>query len=175
MTVTLTNYLVEASSLVSILWYFVECLAEWRERNPSFCRDLIILPGACVKSLDTYSNFNLLPIYHLHVLFVENFIPSKILSTNIIPAISFTMLIEFFKSWEFIIHVLCREQAKISHCRFFLPGAHVHVVLSHTQYNGTAVVSHACGQAAEVSPLSKSLTFAYIIGRSRSKWEFGLS
>ena len=37
--------------------------------NPSFCRELIILPGAGIWSLDTY--FNLWPVYHLYVLFVK--------------------------------------------------------------------------------------------------------
>ena len=34
--------------------YIVKCPAEWRERKHDFCRELIVLPGACVWSLDTY-------------------------------------------------------------------------------------------------------------------------
>ena len=37
--------------------------------HTSFCRELIILPGACVWSLDTYFIWS--PIYHLFILFVE--------------------------------------------------------------------------------------------------------
>ena len=50
--------------------------------HASFCRELVILPGICIWSLDTY--FNLSPIFHLFVCSIcGNITPSTILSSNI--------------------------------------------------------------------------------------------
>ena len=88
-----------------------------RERNASFCRELIVLPGACVWSLDTY--FNLSPIHHFVGFLCRNFIPSKALYSNIISC-------DFIDNANGIFQIVgvlsftsfCREQAKRSHCNF---------------------------------------------------------
>ena len=81
--------------------------------HTSFCRELIVLPGASVWSLDTYCNPS--AIYHLHVLFVEISYQSKILSSNIISCKFIYNANEIFKLWEFY---RCREQTKCSHHQF---------------------------------------------------------
>ena len=93
----------------------VPCRTMWT--HMSFCRELIILPCACVWSLDTYMYmyFNLLPSYHLCVLFVGmSYIATfclqiysailKIYNANFMGFLSFTSF--------------CRKQAYNSLCQF---------------------------------------------------------
>ena len=60
-------------------------------------QELVILSGTCILSLDTY--FNLTPINHLYVLFVEISCQAKCLQISY-PAILFTLLI-WFSNHEF--------------------------------------------------------------------------
>ena len=57
--------------------------------------ELFVLLGACVWSLDT--SFNLLPIYHLHVLYVEISYEERF-CLQIYPAILVTMVMGFLTS-----------------------------------------------------------------------------
>ena len=63
---------------------YISC-AKQKDVNSHVVRwECIFLPDARVKNLDTSYNTLQHPIYHLYVLFCQNFIPSKILSSNII-------------------------------------------------------------------------------------------
>ena len=99
----------------------------------SFCRKLVVLPGACVWSLDTY--FNLLPIYHLYVLFVKISYQTRF-CLQIYPAILFTMLMGFSTRGSYVLHVLLPGTSKACTLSVFMPGAGVHILLPGTQrYN----------------------------------------
>ena len=67
--------------------------------HASFCRELIILSGACVWSLDAY--FNLSPINHLYVLFVQMSYQAIFFSSNIISCNFIYNANGIFKLWEF--------------------------------------------------------------------------
>ena len=90
--------------LQKMLAYFVGCLAGGREHIASCCRELIVLPGACVYSLDTY--FNLSPLNHLYVLLVIISYQARFCLQISYPAILFTMLMGFLNRGSFIIHIL---------------------------------------------------------------------
>ena len=86
--------------------------------HASFCRELIVLPGACIWSLDTY--FNLSPIYHLYV--CQNFIPSKILSSNIISCNLIYNANGIFKLWEFYCSCPSARNKQSVHIASIPPG-----------------------------------------------------
>ena len=71
--------------------------------HASLCRQLIVLQGAYIRSLDTY--FILSPIYHLYVLFVEILYQARFCSQISYPAILFTMLMGFLMHGGFIVHI----------------------------------------------------------------------
>ena len=78
--------------------------------HASLCRQLIILQGAYIRSLDTY--FILSPIYHLYVLFVEILYQARFCSQISYPAILFTMLMGFLMHGVYCSHPFCWEQAR---------------------------------------------------------------
>ena len=68
--------------------------------HASFCRELIVLPGACICSLDTY--FNLAPIHYLFYL-------AKFLTKH---DFVFKYILGFLNCWNFIIHALLPGTSK---------------------------------------------------------------
>ena len=104
-------------------------------RNALSCRKtgalmvLTVLPGTCVWSLDTY--FNLSPIYHLYVLFVEISYQARFVFKN--HTLQFIYIAHrIYKSWEFYHSRLSTETSKVFTVSVFLLGAHVHVLLPGT-------------------------------------------
>ena len=78
--------------------HIVWCLEERCERTCGFAGNSLIW-STCIWSLDTY--FNQSPIYHLYVFIFRNFIPSKILSSNVISHNFIFNAKAIFRSWEF--------------------------------------------------------------------------
>ena len=109
---------------------WVPCGTMWA--HMSLCREFIALPGACVWSLDTY--FNLLPINTLYVYFMcRNFIPSKILSSNIYPANFIYNANRIFTSWEFYCsHPSARNKQSVHIVSFPVRCKHSHPSAGHT-------------------------------------------
>ena len=103
--------------------------------HTSFCRELIVLQGACVWSLDTY--FNLSLINHLYVIFVESLYmyQARFCVQISYPAILFTMLMGFLNLGSFIVHALLLGTSKAFTLSGLLPGACVHVLLPGTHNN----------------------------------------
>ena len=103
----------------------------------SFCQELIILPGTCIWSLDTY--FNLFIIYNLYVSFVKLSYQARFCLQISYPEILFTMLMGFLNGGSFIVHALLPVTSKVFTLSAFLPGAHwhIHVLLLGTQRNAS--------------------------------------
>ena len=82
-----------------------------------FCWELLSLPAACIWSLDTYT-CTYMSTYRQFIIckfYLSKFHTSKDSVLKYILQILFTLLLGFLKCGKFIVHVLCREQAKRSH------------------------------------------------------------
>ena len=66
--------------------------------HASFCQELIVLPGTCVWCFVTYMYFNLSPIYHLCILFVEISYQARFCLQISCPAVLCIMLMGFLKA-----------------------------------------------------------------------------
>ena len=113
--------------------HFVWCSEERRERNVLFCREFIVLPGAC---FNTY--FNSAPIYHLYIYSIcRNFIPSQILSSNIISSFILKFIYNakgiFINRGSFIFYVLLQGTSKAFTLSVFLTDVRVHIILPKTR------------------------------------------
>ena len=85
-----------------------------------FCQECIILPDARIQSFATY--YNLSPIYHLYVLFVDILYQARFGLQISYPAISFTILIGFLNCGSFIVHALLPGTSKAFTLSVFLQG-----------------------------------------------------
>ena len=101
-----------------IVMHIVVCLAKGR-KYMLFCQERIILPEARFQSIATY--FNLSPIYHWYVLFVEILYQARFGLQISYPAILFTILIEFLNCGSFIVHALLTLTSKAFTYSFFMP------------------------------------------------------
>ena len=93
--------------------------------HTSFCRDLIVLPGACY--------FNLSSIYNLYVLFVKISYQARFCLQISYPAILFKMLMGCLNRGSFISHILLPGTSKAFTLSVFLSGTRVYIVLPGTQ------------------------------------------
>ena len=99
--------------------------------HTSFCQKLIVLLGTCVWSLDTY--FNLSPLNHLCVLFVEILYQARFCLQISYPAILFTMQMGLLNPGSFIIHALLPGNKQSVHIVSFPAGRmHSHPSAGHT-------------------------------------------
>ena len=133
-------------SCVVLPWHPVDSISSRDQQNDASAlrthQELVILPGACVWSLDTY--FNLSPIYHFYVLFIEISHQASFCLQISYPAILFTVLMGFLNHGSFIVHVLLPGTSKAFTLSVIMPGARVHVLLPGTQRYNTARVDTLC-------------------------------
>ena len=113
--------------LRQIWWQIQMCMKLQYRRVPgrmmwmhaSFCRELIVLPGACVWSLDTYFNLHVSPINNLYILFVERFCHQNNISCNFIYNANGI----FFNPQEFYFSCLSAgNKFSVHNLSVFLPG-----------------------------------------------------
>ena len=79
--------------------------------HASFCREVIVLPGACVEVLTPTSTYR--QFCHLYVLFVKISYQAIFCLQISYPAILFTMLTGFLNCGGFIIHALLPGTSKV--------------------------------------------------------------
>ena len=78
--------------------------------HTSFCRELIVLPGACDWSRDTY--FRLLPIHNFLCFIIKILYQARFCLQISYPAILCTMLMGFLNCGSFVVHVLLPGTSK---------------------------------------------------------------